>query len=83
MRERVAGQVKAREAAIREAAHARAKQLGIPIREVLDDGTIIEIHGFDDDGPIYFSILNVNTAISSGASLIRGQGLPMISMELA
>lgn len=76
VRERIAGQVKAREEAIREATHARAKQLGIPTREVLDDGTIIELQGFDDDGPIYFSSLNVNAAISSGASQIRGQAAP-------
>ncbi len=76
VRERIAGQVKAREEAIREAAHARARQLGITTREVLDDGTIIELQGFDDDGPIYYSTMNVDAAISSGASQIRGQAAP-------
>lgn len=76
VRAQIVEQVRAREEAIREATHAKAKRLGIPIREVYPDGTIIEIQGFEGDRPIYNSTQNKNAAISSGANQIRKQAPP-------
>lgn len=55
----------------RQAARARAGQLGMPLRVDLPNGSVREITAFDGDQPVYFQTHNANAAISTGANLVR------------
>lgn len=55
----------------RQAARARAGQLGMPLRVELPNGSVREIAAFDGDQPVYFQTHNANAAISTGANLVR------------
>ena len=64
------------EEAQREAAYEKAARLGIPTR-IEGPGTKVSIlFDFRGDDPLYRTTMNVNAAISNGASLIRDQGAP-------
>ncbi len=53
------------------AAHAKAAQLGLPLRRVLPNGRVSELMDFKGERPLYFITHNVSAAISSGANLLQ------------
>ncbi len=55
----------------RQAAQAKAKQLGLPTRHVLKNGRTVELMDFIGNRPVYFTTHNVNAAISTGANLLQ------------
>ncbi len=71
-REQAVAEIRALEIQRRSAGLARARELGLPTRMQLPDGTVREIAGLDDRGnPLYFTTHNVNAAISTGSNLLR------------
>ncbi len=50
---------------------ARASRLGLPLRGSLTGGGGWELMGFEGDQPIYFTTLNINAAIATGANLLQ------------
>ncbi len=54
-----------------EAAWARARQLGLPVRGVTPGGRVFELQDFVGNEPKYYITHNLNAAISTGANLIR------------
>lgn len=71
-RERAVFEIRELEIARRAAGLTRARDLGLPTRVELPDGTVREIAGLDDHGnPLYFTTHNANAAISSGSNLLR------------
>ena len=55
----------------RQNAHARATQLGLPLRTEQPNGRVQEIADFEGDVPIYLTTNNAAAAISTGADLLR------------
>jgi hypothetical protein len=55
----------------KEAALAFAAQQGLPLRQVLAGGRVMELMAVEDGQPIYFVTSNANAAISTGANLLR------------
>ncbi len=55
----------------RQAAQAKAKQLGLPTRHLLRNGRTVELMDFIGNRPVYFTTHNVNAAISTGANLLQ------------
>lgn len=54
------------------AAVARARERGLPARIERPDGTVQEVVELDEAGePLYFTTLNLNAAISTGADVLR------------
>ena len=52
-------------------ARAKARSMGIPIRQVLADGSVSEIMGLDENGEfLIYTTHNANAAISSAANLV-------------
>ncbi len=49
----------------------RARIAGIPLRETRADGGTRELMAWEDEKPLYYTTLNVNAAISTGANLVR------------
>jgi hypothetical protein len=71
-RERAVAEIQKLETERRAAGLARARDLGLPARVQLPDGTVREIAGLDDRGnPLYFTTHNANAAISTGSNLLR------------
>lgn len=71
-RQEAVSRIRALEGVRRNAGIARARQLGLPLREETADGRIKEITGVDDNGrPVYFITHNANAAISTGANLLQ------------
>ena len=54
----------------REAAWARAKQRGLPIKGEKPGGGAFELMDFDGERPLYRTTCNANAGISSGANLL-------------
>lgn len=84
-REEAVAEIQAMEEDRRLAGIARAREMGLPLREESPDGTIKEIAGIDDNGqPLYFITYNATAGISTGANVLRaapysldGQGLTL------
>jgi hypothetical protein len=57
----------------RRRAAARARLLKLPLREELPDGRVREIIGWEGRRPLYYTTLNANAAISTGANLLRAE----------
>ncbi len=54
-----------------ERARAKANAMGIPMRQVLPDGTVTEIMGLDENGEFLINrIRNANAAISSAVNFV-------------
>ncbi|MEY3480998.1 MAG: hypothetical protein RIQ71_1773, partial [Verrucomicrobiota bacterium] len=70
-RARVVAELSSLEQTRRSLVLAKAAQLGLPLRVEKPGGGISEIYAFRGDTPLYRTTMNVNAAISSGASLIR------------
>ena len=71
-REKAVAEIQAMEEANKSAGIARARELGLPLREVSPDGRIKEIAGIDDNGrPLYFITYNAVAAISTGANVLQ------------
>lgn len=71
-RERVVAEMKALEEVNKNAAIARARELGLPIRREMPDGRVQEVAGLDENGQLlYRTTYNVNAAISTGVKLIQ------------
>jgi len=70
-RERAVARMQEIEQGRRATAAARAEALGLPLRSVRPDGTVVELVDFDGDRPVYFTTHNTNAAISTGADLLR------------
>lgn len=71
-RERAVAEIRELETERRSAGLARTRELGLPARVQLPDGTVREIAGLDDRGnPLYFTTHNANAAISTGSNLLR------------
>jgi uncharacterized delta-60 repeat protein len=70
-REELVRQIKAVEDAELQAAHAKARQIGLPIEGDLPGGGRFVLVGFDGDKPRYQQSDNVNAAISTSADLVR------------
>jgi hypothetical protein len=65
-------QVRALQEARKQAAVARARQLGRPVREERPDGTVQEVAELDESGELlYLTTHNVSAAISTGADVLR------------
>jgi uncharacterized repeat protein (TIGR02543 family) len=55
----------------RDRAHAKARAMGMPIRQVLPNGTVTEIMGLDENGEfLIYTTHNAAAAISSAANLV-------------
>ena len=59
---------------LKSVAEQRANLLGIPVREVYPDGTIIELMRFEGDFPVYYTTDNVNAAISLSTNKVHPGG---------
>lgn len=70
MRAQVVAQIQEKERIQREHAVAKARRLGIPLRVVNPDGSVMELRDFRGDEPLYLKTSNRNAAISSGANLL-------------
>jgi len=55
----------------RDEATIKARSRGLPLREWLPNQTLRELVGWGDGRPIYYTTLNANAAISTGANLLR------------
>lgn len=55
----------------RAIAERRAREADMPVRIERPDGTVMEIAGWDEVGPVYFITHNANAAISTGANLLQ------------
>jgi hypothetical protein len=65
-------QMRAIQAERKAAAVARAQERGLPVRVERPDGTVQEVAELDESGePLYFTTLNANAAISTGADVLR------------
>jgi len=54
-----------------ERARTKAKAMGVPMREVLPNGTVTEIMGLDDNGDfLIYTTHNANAAISSAVNFV-------------
>jgi subtilisin family serine protease len=72
VRAEVVAEIRKLEDQRREAAHAKARAEGWPIRIERDDGTVIELAYLEEDGtPRYRTTMNANAAISTGANLLN------------
>ncbi len=54
-----------------ESARERARERGLPLRVERPDGTVKEIHDFENDVPLYRITHNINAAISTATDVIR------------
>lgn len=72
VRARVAARLQDRSAGRREAAHARALTLGIPVRIESADGRVLELQDFDGDKPLYYGTYNANAALSGNVTALHG-----------
>jgi subtilisin family serine protease len=64
--------MKALDEAERNAAIARARELGLPLRRELPDGRVEEVARLDENGQLlYRTTQNVNAAISTAANLVQ------------
>ena len=70
-RAQVVARVQASENQRRQAAVAKAGQMGLPARLIKANGTVQELMDFDGATRVYFTTHNVNAAILSGASLLQ------------
>jgi len=70
-RAQAVARVQAGENQRRQAAVAKALQLGLPLRLIKANGTVQELKEFIGAMPVYFTTHNVNAAISSGASQLQ------------
>ena len=71
-RERVVSEIRILETRRRASSLARARDLGLPARVQLANGTVREIAGLDDRGnPLYFTTHNANAGVSTGSNLLR------------
>ena len=70
-RAQAVARVQAGENQRRQAAVAKALQLGLPLRLIKANGTVQELKDFVGAMPVYFTTHNVNAAISSGASQLQ------------
>ena len=52
-------------------AERRARLAKIPLRETRLDGGIRELMAWEDEKPLYYTTMNVDAAISTGANLVR------------
>ncbi len=71
VRAEVVGQLRLLQEDRKAAAVERARDAGLPIRDVFPDGRVREIADWDGDTPLYFITQNANAAISTGANLLR------------
>ncbi|NDB94867.1 MAG: hypothetical protein EBZ78_01690, partial [Verrucomicrobia bacterium] len=70
VREQAVAEMRALEERQRAAVLAKAKELNVPLRIDGAGGNVSELYDFRGDEPIYRKTLNVNAAISSGASFL-------------
>jgi len=71
VRERAVAEIRALQQTRRAIAERRAREVGMPVRLVRDDGTVQEIADWDEVGPVYFITHNTNAAITTGANLLQ------------
>ena len=70
-RQRLVREIKRAEDSRHAAAVMIAKRRGLPLRVERPDGQVRELMDFDGRQPVYFTTLNANAAISSGADRLR------------
>ncbi|MCC5805561.1 MAG: S8 family serine peptidase [Opitutales bacterium] len=71
-RARAVESIRARESALREEAHRRAAERGLPVRLEEPGGRVKEIFAFDaEDRPVYRETHNLNAAITAAADLLH------------
>ncbi len=56
---------------MRDEAQREARRIGLPIREVADDGTVFELQGIVDGIPLYYITLNAGAAMSTRTDLVH------------